>query len=672
MKRISKVTLSVLISLSTFACSTQTLTTNPEQKAIVQNQETGKVSVNVDTRIPKSFSTKALDFSKTTKLKLEVRASDLTEPVVSPVVAYTQGQPTTINVSVKAGKNRVAILYMMDDYENIVGTLMGALDVTAGQTNPATISFFETSIAQILLGIMSSANAQILNTLSLTELRNYVTNVTGYIKASNSFSKINPAQLNSAAITTSITANNGTIPPETLANLSATKDLTVNLNTNGAKIMINDLNSTALNNTTTNSVVLSGVTYGKWKLTVMKDGYKTTSMDVNVTPGTDPNININLSNYFANYVAVGDSLTAGYQSGAVQKDKQLKSYPMMIAMSGNVAQADFKQPYIAEPGTGYGFGGADSQGFYGELTATGTRQRLSVTQAQLPSILEAVNEPAPYNNLGIAGAKLEEVVSTKLNASNPFFGFVLRNKGLATDTSELDQAVLKQPSLLTVWAGNNDVLGAATGGNSTSVTPTAQFTTSYNNMISRLITQTSADIFVSTIPDVTTIPYTSTMVTKRFTNNNTNLPVVDVPTGNPNQPIVESTIPTQEANVKYILINALGVIPTLQAGQSLAGQYTLTETEVAQLKETVDAYNATIKAAVAANPRLTLVDMNKVLTDINAGLVAGASSKVYLLDPNTMFSYDSVHPNSKGYRVVAGEFVKAINKKYGFNLALPN
>ncbi len=131
-----------------------------------------------------------------------------------------------------------------------------------------------------------------------------------------------------------------------------------------------------------------------------------------------------------------------------------------------------------------GFGGADAQGFYGELTPTGSRQRLSISsQAQLPTLLEAISEPAPYNNLGIPGAKLEEIVSTKLSQANPFFSFVLRNTGVATDSSELDQAIFKQPSLLTLWAGNNDVLGAATSGTSETVTPVNEFKTSYRRYV---------------------------------------------------------------------------------------------------------------------------------------------------------------------------------------------
>ena len=37
-----------------------------------------------------------------------------------------------------------------------------------------------------------------------------------------------------------------------------------------------------------------------------------------------------------------------------------------------------------------------------------------------------------------------------------------------------------------------------------------------------------------------------------------------------------------------------------------------------------------------------------------------------------LFSLDGVHPNARGYAVIANEFIKAINNKYGSTLPMVN
>ena len=55
---------------------------------------------------------------------------------------------------------------------------------------------------------------------------------------------------------------------------------------------------------------------------------------------------------FSRYVALGNSLTAGYQSGAVFESAQLWSFPADIARQAGVPDSDFQQPLITDPGIG--------------------------------------------------------------------------------------------------------------------------------------------------------------------------------------------------------------------------------------------------------------------------------------------------------------------------------
>ena len=51
---------------------------------------------------------------------------------------------------------------------------------------------------------------------------------------------------------------------------------------------------------------------------------------------------------FTTYVALGDSLTAGFSNGSLVRSHQLKSYPALLAQQAGVAT--FEQPLISQPG----------------------------------------------------------------------------------------------------------------------------------------------------------------------------------------------------------------------------------------------------------------------------------------------------------------------------------
>jgi lysophospholipase L1-like esterase len=61
--------------------------------------------------------------------------------------------------------------------------------------------------------------------------------------------------------------------------------------------------------------------------------------------------------------------------------------------------------------------------------------------------------------------------------------------------------------------------------------------------------------------------------------------------------------------------------------------------------------------------RITLVDVNGLLTDLKDGKIPGISGKHPLLDPTgSAFSLDGIHPNNTGYVRVANLFLDAINR----------
>jgi len=113
---------------------------------------------------------------------------------------------------------------------------------------------------------------------------------------------------------------------------------------------------------------------------------------------------------FLQYVAVGNSLTAGYMDAGLHVAGQHQSYPALIAQKmGFTVEAgphdDFYQPYVNDPGIGSTSTGDPSQ-VAGVVYWTGTSIALTGTTpiAEVPTLLLAATVPVPYNNLGIPGA----------------------------------------------------------------------------------------------------------------------------------------------------------------------------------------------------------------------------------------------------------------------------
>jgi hypothetical protein len=101
---------------------------------------------------------------------------------------------------------------------------------------------------------------------------------------------------------------------------------------------------------------------------------------------------------------------------------------------------------------------------------------------------------------------------------------------------------------------------------------------------------------------------------------------------------------------------------------ALADRFVLSKNEVVELTNTTDTYNATIKS-LATSKGLAFVDANAIMTKI---AIEGVTANGFTLNSTYVsggaFSLDGVHPSPRGAALIANEFIKAINLKYGSNL----
>lgn len=217
---------------------------------------------------------------------------------------------------------------------------------------------------------------------------------------------------------------------------------------------------------------------------------------------------------FSTYVALGNSLTAGYSDGALYLEAQQNSYPSIIAEQlSEVGGGVFTQPLVP---TGNGFGGLNAnQEPNGKLVlslASGSPSPVR-TPGDL-SVLAPVS--GPFNNFGVPGAKAGHLVTPGYGSEmgNPFFARFATSPAatLVTDAAAVN------PTFFTLWIGNNDVLGFATsGGEGDEITEQGAFDGAIDNIIAGL-KSTNANIegAIANIPNVTKIPYFTTVPWNAF------------------------------------------------------------------------------------------------------------------------------------------------------------
>lgn len=223
---------------------------------------------------------------------------------------------------------------------------------------------------------------------------------------------------------------------------------------------------------------------------------------------------------FSKFVAVGNSLTSGYQAGALFNAGQQNSLPAILANSFEEVgmSDDFDQPDI---NSANGFNSAYSNvgagviagRLYLEVTATG-----GTTIAALPGELPTAftGDKAALNNFGVPGILLGQALTPATGTpgnpiENPLYTRFASAPGSSTIIGD---AAAANGSFFLFWLGNNDVLGYATSGaipeREAIFTNPTDFQNQYGAALT-VLTANGAQGVVGNIPYVTSIPFFTTV-----------------------------------------------------------------------------------------------------------------------------------------------------------------
>jgi len=378
---------------------------------------------------------------------------------------------------------------------------------------------------------------------------------------------------------------------------------------------------------------------------------------------------------FRRYVSLGNSITAGFQSGGINDSTQIRSYANLLSMAMGT---DFNMPLFNElpaPRTGCPapFTNNTSQARVGGGSPSGC----SLRQPTLN----------PINNVAFPGATVQELLN---NFGSPPSSTDVYKQFILGGRTELELMRVLDPTFVSVFIGANDVLGAmldANPGNPAMVTPVNTFIQQYDSVLAA-VQATGARAVLVSVPNVTVIPYASSAAIWSCVKNGG--PECQPPL--PPQDPTLGGIPTFTVNSNCSALNgglnvlvpwpiALTKLNTAIGGTPASidcsvDNEVVTAAETQGIATALAQYNAHIASEATArgfayfdiNPPLTAaLDQVRIRSFPDLAPALGGGSVGF----GTYFSLDGFHPSSLAHRAIADGIADAINTHYGTSLPVP-
>lgn len=443
---------------------------------------------------------------------------------------------------------------------------------------------------------------------------------------------------------------------------------------------------------------------------------------------------------FSKVVVIGSSMTAGFMNGALYDAGQQNSFVSIIAnQMTSLDGGSFNQPNINAVNGCYN---PAACGAAGRLYLKGVTSPAPTPKVPGDAITAYTGDKSALNNFSAYGIsiQLSLAAATSGPASsnpyyNPFFSRFALNPSVDGVTgssiiSDASAALANGGAFFIFWLGNDDVLGYATNGAdqadvSKPLTSVGNFTTYYGLALNAILNaNTETKGIVANIPDVTALPYFST-VAYNPVKLSSQTQADDLNTGyaaynaginaafgggaitaeerdrrlisftwkngagqvvSNELVIVDETLTDlsgmglpsyrESTATDLITLSAGAIIPTGGGTATpLADKYVLLPSEKTDVQDRITAFNNVIASAVSANSdRLELVNVYSILGSLkaNGAIINGSALTASISPPFGGFSLDGVHPNARGNAYVANKFIETINYKFGSTIPYCN
>jgi len=421
------------------------------------------------------------------------------------------------------------------------------------------------------------------------------------------------------------------------------------------------------------------------------------------------------------YIAVGNSLTAGRSDDGFTRAMQEKSYPNLMAKQFEaVGGGVFKQP-LASEGTGSG-------PLLVEELGTNECGGLAISlnnYATANDWADNVADQGPFNNLGVSYMRVQDVFQPNFheaitNLCPTCFDRMVEDPSKSYVEIVAEAVTAIQPTFFTNWLGVSDaILYGATGGGYvdtlilgpisqvdvtappiTPIIPISEtFRINYNAVLDTIMKNGPIDGLLTTIPDVTTLPFFTTVASNLLTDEEkaspeqnllqltstadceTRIPIWYKKTSDI-APSIHDTLMAKEGDYIVQLASLyLGKPVDLGNGEivpfgfdkraPLHNSYVLDASEAQVVQEGTIMMNGIIEE-IAAERNLGLVDMYAFFNELQEGMPFEGIDMSSVLVSGGAFSLDGLHPCDRGYAIIANAYIEAINERFDANILTIN
>ena len=230
---------------------------------------------------------------------------------------------------------------------------------------------------------------------------------------------------------------------------------------------------------------------------------------------------------FSRYVALGNSLTAGFSDNALFIEGQNNSFAKLMSDQFALAGGgEFRIPFMSDNVGGLLLGGTPIMGPRLIFNGSGPAPLPGgVPTTEVSNILTG-----PFNNMGVPGAKSFHLAAQGYGSlavlaqggpANPYFV----RFASSPSASVIGDAVAQNPTFFSLWIGNNDVLSFATSGGvgvnqtgnlnpatygNNDITDPNVFASVYEGLVNALTANNAKGVLVN-IPYVNSVPFLTTI-----------------------------------------------------------------------------------------------------------------------------------------------------------------
>lgn len=389
---------------------------------------------------------------------------------------------------------------------------------------------------------------------------------------------------------------------------------------------------------------------------------------------------------FSNYISLGNSFTQGLQDGGLHNEygQQDNSYPAIIARQMGT---DFVQPLVQGTGSGY----FHLEYVDGEIEVI-KNYDIDITNNHPnainydPSFTNWADTNVKYNNLAVGGINVRNVygvtttdeltyhilfgstapasVSWNGVQGEPIspYGRFLNFGDINNRVEYIDHVQRSNATFFTNWLGINDAMswakeGGDSIGGSAYLTDFIEFREKYDSILT-IFQGMGAQGICATVHDITETPYFTTIT----------LEVLDkdiwIKEG------ADTTVIRMATEDDLLLLTAkdpYGDGMGLTQSNPLPHTVVLDRDELARVKNYISGINIEIRAS-AASHGYPVVDMYSFMSGLSSGMTFDGVDLSTKYIEGGAYSLDGLHPNGRGYAMIANEFINAINTNFGSTL----